>query len=245
FKRPCPVTQDVRLNDGEKVRVELRKKRDMITTKQWEPIEGIEGVGWVANAVLWSGANSGFVPLLDPRPLYFIDHGEHDYTHDASGIHLGQEDRLTFVGPSDHEVTLVLLDTRQGSPTLHNEVLTTFTPSALRHLKIPNGVAHRFEHLECVFTFNRPHVYLPEQGDYEPGNDVIDWPIGKLPPPVLEVYRQPAPLEFYQRQVAAQRELMLEPAMHATPTVIMTESADGGIVRVAFRKPSATAASTA
>jgi dTDP-4-dehydrorhamnose 3,5-epimerase-like enzyme len=240
-----PFTQDVTTDAGENVRVQLRKSRASATDRlpEWEPISSIDGLGWAAHPVLWSGAQSGFVPLLDALTLYAIDHGESGYTHDAYGIHLGQEDHLTFVGPTDHEVTVHFMDCRAGSPTLNNETSVVFTPNALRYLSIPPGVGHRFENIERVFTINRPKSYVPASGEYEPGNDVVDWPAEQRPGPALAVNGEPAELRFYQLQVAAQVNLQKSPASHDTPSIVMAETADGETVRVAFRKPSVAAAS--
>jgi hypothetical protein len=38
--------------------------------------------------------------------------------------------------------------------------------SPLRYLLIPNGVAHRLDGLEKVFTINRPVVFVNEEQDY-------------------------------------------------------------------------------
>lgn len=234
-----PFTNDVTLDNGEKHRIELRKRRDKSTQSvpEWEPVKNIDGVGWVAHPVFWSGPKSGFVPLVDARPLYFVDHGTAHYAHDAYGIHLGQEDHLTFVGPHDQTVTLRLADTRKHSATFGHEVTVAFQPSALRYLKIPNGVAHAFDGLENITTFNRASTFLPENGEIETGSDVIDWPLHQRPYPALEPYLRPADQRFYQRQVAEQQQAMLAgPVESSTPAVLLTQDTNGNSVRVALRK---------
>ncbi|MEU1375931.1 dTDP-4-dehydrorhamnose 3,5-epimerase family protein [Streptomyces triculaminicus] len=232
-----PLTREVRLADGTIRRVELRKRLPKAREKAWEPVEGVMGVGWVRHPVVVSGPESGFSALLDRHPLYFIDHGETGYSHDAYGIHLGQEDRLTFVGPRDQQVTLHLIDTRVDSPTYGADLAITFTPDPRRYLLIPPGVGHAFEHLENVFTINRPRTLLPADGsDYRPGNDVIDWPREQRPIPSLRPNVIPASREYYEEQVADQKRLRELPTTHATPSVMLIDGPDGRKIRVALRK---------
>ncbi|SPF07297.1 dTDP-4-dehydrorhamnose 3,5-epimerase family protein [Streptomyces sp. MA5143a] len=232
-----PVTRDVRLTDGTVRRVELRRPLPKDGRKNWEPFDGVFGVGWVRHPVIRSGAESGFSALLDRHPLYFIDHGEDLYTHDAYGIHLGQEDRLTFVGPRDQEVTLHLIDTRVDSPTYGADVSFTFFPDPERYLLLPPGVGHAFEHLENVYTINRPRTLLPEDGgEYLPGNDVLDWPVGRRPMPSLRANAVPAGREYYEERVADQKKLRAMPPTHSTPSVMMINGENGQQIRIALRK---------
>lgn len=237
LKHEYPFTEDVTLENGKTVRLLLHKQRDNNKLiPEWEPIEGIKGVGWSRHLVFWSGEHSGFVPLLDATPFYIVDHGEIAYSHDAYGIHLGQEDRLTFLGSQNHKIRLTMVDCRQGSETLHNKVCIEFSPSSLRYLVIPNGVAHRFEGLETVFTVNRPRVFVTNEGNYEPSNDVIDWSVDSHEFPKLESHKIPASPTFYAKQVYAQSKLMQSPAEYATPMIFLTQDSEGNSVRVALRK---------
>jgi dTDP-4-dehydrorhamnose 3,5-epimerase-like enzyme len=232
-----PVTRDVRLADGTVRRVELRRLLQRDERRNWEPLADVFGVGWVRHPVISSGPESGFSALLDRHPLYFIDHGETGYTHDAYGIHLGQEDRLTFAGPRDQEVTLHLIDTRVDSPTYGADVTYRFFPDPERYLLIPPGVGHAFEHLENVYTVNRPRTLLPEDGsEYQPGNDVIDWPVAKRPIPSLRANTVPAGREYYEARVADQKQLREMPVTHSTPSVMMIKGRDGKEIRVALRR---------
>ncbi|MFE2111042.1 dTDP-4-dehydrorhamnose 3,5-epimerase family protein [Kitasatospora sp. NPDC059463] len=232
-----PITRDVRLADGTVRRVELRKMLPKNEKKNWESLDSVFGLGWVRHPVISSGPESGFSALLDRHPLYFIDHGETSYTHDAYGIHLGQEDRLTFVGPRDQEVTLHLIDTRVDSPTYGADVTHTFFPDPERYLVIPPGVGHAFEHLENVYTLNRPRTLLPADGSpYLPGNDVTDWPLARRPLPALRANTVPAGPQYYEERVADQQQLRAMPVTHATPAVMMIKREDGSQVRVALRR---------
>jgi dTDP-4-dehydrorhamnose 3,5-epimerase-like enzyme len=237
LKHEYPFTEDVTLENGKTVRLLLHKQRiHTELTPEWATIEEIEGVGWSRHLVVWSGDHSGFVPLLDAAPFYIVDHGENAYSHDAFGIHLGQEDRLTFLGSKSHKIRLTMVDCRQGSKTLHNKVCIEFSPSSLRYLVIPNGVAHRFEGLEKVFTINRPKVFVTNEDDYEPSNDVIDWSVDRQDFPQLKIHTNPASPTFYAKQVYAQNKLMELPPEYATPMVFLTQDSEGNSVRVALRK---------
>lgn len=233
-----PVTKDVEFEDGQSHRVALLKRATSTPRPEWEDIDEIEGLGWVNLPFVSSGPESGFVPLLEPHPLYFIDHGETDYTHDAFGIHLGQEDHLLFAGPPDQTVTVEFIDTRDSSPTHGTRFTLEFQPDPTRYLKIPAGVGHALSNLQNVFTVNRAAVFLPdgESSDYRPGNDVIDWPRSAQDVPRLQPNTREAPAEFYAQQVSDQVELQKAPPMHATPAVMLIDGPDGEKIRVALRK---------
>lgn len=236
LKHQYPFTQDVTLNDGQVVRLSFHKKADeSANLPEWMPIEGIEGLGWKQHFVVASGDESGFIPLLDNSPFYIVDHGEQSYSHDAYGIHLGQEDRLTFLGSKNHKVKLTLVDCRKESQTLHNKVFLEFTPNPLQYLIIPNGVAHKFENLEQVFTVNRPAIFFTDEKDYQPSNDVIDWSDEKQFP-VLEAHKNPASDDYYKRQSNLQEQFLSSPPKHSTPIVLLTKDSQGNPVRVALRK---------
>ncbi|MBF9068246.1 dTDP-4-dehydrorhamnose 3,5-epimerase family protein [Streptacidiphilus fuscans] len=237
-----PMTRQMRLADGTVRRVELRRRLTRAAKPAWEPFAGVFGVGWVRHPVIPSGEESGFSVLVDRYPLYFIDHGETGYTHDAYGIHLGQEDRLTFVGPKDQTVTLRLIDTRPDSPTYGADTSFSFTPDPERYLLLPPGVGHAFEHIEKVYTINRPRTLLPVDGtEYLPGNDVIDWPVEKRPIPRLEVNSVPAGRDYYEARVAEQKQLRKNQTVQSTPAVLLTRDENGREIRVALRRKVAAA----
>ncbi len=231
-----PFTEDVEFEDGGKERIKFWKrleKRQLV--EAWTPIEGIDGAGWAANLVVWTGDVSGYVPLLDRRPKHLIDHGQRHYSHDAFGVHLGGDDHLIFVGPTYRSARCELVDFRRGSPTLHKAVTFEFSADPKRTLVIPRGVAHRFENLEGIFTINQPLTFLPVQGDYEPGHDVIDWPIHERPFPVLDIQSQPATDEYYEALAAKQRMMLSSPSKHSTPAILLRSDAEGNQVKVVIR----------
>lgn len=236
-----PFTEDVTTEDGRTARLMLKKRIDRSgqDSPQVESVGEIDGVRWERHLIVFSGPNSGFVPLLDSTPYYVVDHGHESYSHDAFGIHLGQEDRLTFLGPPDQEIVLRLVDCRVGSETRHLQSTVHFRPDPKRCLIIPNGVAHRFEGLERVYTLNRPRVFLAPDGTYDPSTDVVDWPADRTDFPLFEANTIPAEASYYRAQVEAQRAFLQAPPSHGTPMVLLTNDAEGNPVRVALRRESA------
>jgi dTDP-4-dehydrorhamnose 3,5-epimerase-like enzyme len=232
-----PFTQDIKFQDGARERLKFWKRLDRERKRpSWEPIQGIIGAGWEANLVVWTGDKSGYVPLLERRPKHMIDHGEGQYSHDAYGIHLGGDDHLVFIGPNDLKATCELVDCRRSSPTLHSSVTFEFSPDPLKTLVIPRGVAHRFETLQGIYTINQPYTYLPDLGEYRPGNDVLDWPIERRPLPVLDVNNSVANERYYEELSLQQTQMLAAPPTHATPSILLTADDAGNRVKVALRQ---------
>src|SRR6185295_4215477 len=205
-----PFTRDVTFQDGTAKTLEFRKKLSEGQTRfqEWEPLIEIEGVGWKKHLTVWSSDDAGYVALTDVSPLQVIDHGTSHYATDAYGIHLEWEDRLTFVGPAMQKAIIRLIDCRKGSPTFHHEHSYEFTPSPLRYLVIPGGVAHAFDGLENIFTINRPRRCAGNADTYDPGNDVIDWPLAQRPAPAFELHEAEFPYEYYQTLAGMQKEYL-------------------------------------
>lgn len=233
-----PHTEDVVEPDGNVVTVMFKKQ---LTNDQqvpeWEPIDGIDGVGWRKHLLVWSDSAAGYAALTDPAPLQVIDHGETSYSTDAYGIHREWEDRLTFVGLSEHVARIKLIDCRRGSPTQGREVSHDFKPSPLRMLVVPPGVAHAFEHLEHVFTVNRPCRRAGDPDNFEPGNDVIDWPLERRPAPAFDIETREFPFSFYRELVQQQQEYLSSRNDElSTPAVLLVDDGNGRQVRVALRR---------
>lgn len=232
-----PYTTDFKSNDGTVYTLKVAEKSASSVVPSWEPIGDIEGLGWAGNAFLPSGAHSGFVPLLGGRPYYIVDHGfGTEYTHDAYGIHLGQEDRLIFLGDENSVATVVFVDCRENSASLHRQITIKFSPNARRTLIIPNGVAHRFEHLEGIFTLNQGVIFLDETEEYQPGNDVIDWSVTNTEFPILKFNTQKADETYYRHLAESQRAQLAGGSADSTPIVVMAKDALGNDVRVAIRE---------
>jgi dTDP-4-dehydrorhamnose 3,5-epimerase-like enzyme len=191
-----------------KITIKEKIKQIDNSLETWEPINNIFGIGWMKHFNIITGDESGIVPLLDESPFYIVDHGEIHYSHDSYGIHLGQEDRLTFLGNKDQLVELALVDCREGSPTLHNKVIIHFNPSPLKYLIIPPGVAHAFKNLENVYTINRARILLDGKREYFPRNDIIDWPLNNEEYPVLKTNKIVADSAYYSIQAMEQENFI-------------------------------------
>ncbi len=124
-----PFTQDIQFEDGSNERLKFwRQLEERKKVEDWTPLSAIIGAGWKKNLVVWTGDVSGYLPLLDHRPKHLIDHGEAGYTHDAFGIHVGGDDHLLFIGPSNLTARCELIDCRAGSSTLHQSITFEFRP---------------------------------------------------------------------------------------------------------------------
>lgn len=236
LKSSYPYTHEHSTPDGPTYIIKVHEKIQDEGVVEWENISDIDGLGWLNNPAILSGQNSGFVPLVSCRPYYVVDHGfSETYTHDAYGIHLGQQDRLIFLGDEQSSATVEFVDCRHGSPTLHDRVSATFSPNAKRTLVIPAGVAHRFENLQGIFTINQGSIFLNANADYEPGNDVIDWPVTRTDFPVLDPNTTPADDAYYALLARSQIEVRQKGDVRSTPIVVMAKDAFGNDVRVAIR----------
>lgn len=106
--------------------------------------------------------------------VVFHGHREH-FKYDFYGIHRGQEDRLTFIGPNGRLIDADFIDCRMDSPTWGARIQQQFTTSLAQSLVIPPGVAHIFSHLEGVYTLNTYVTYLPEPNAWLSGE--IEWSV--------------------------------------------------------------------
>lgn len=199
-----PITYHFNDKGIKKIVTIKEKKQIKSQDSTWENIPQIFGMGWQSHLKISTGDDSGIVPLLDQSPFYIVDHGEITYSHDSYGIHLGQEDRLTFLGDPNQIIELHLIDCREGSKTLHNKAIIYFNPSPLKFLVIPPGVAHAFKNLENVFTVNRPRIMIDAKGEYIPRNDVIDLPFNTSKYPVLSPNKIAADEKYYKIQAINQ-----------------------------------------
>lgn len=231
-----PYTVETRAADGSVVQVKIQERLQPSAHEVTEgSFDGIAGLRWQSLPYVHTGPDSGITPFAGQRPYYIVDHGEADYSHDAFGIHLGQDDHLTFLGSDDRRIKAEFADCRQGSPTLHMTAQVEFSPSATRALVIPRGVAHRFEGLEQIYTLNQGTMFLDDNGTYEPGNDVTDWPAMARPFPEFPVNGQAADEGFYADVAKAQAALKQTGYAGQTPVVIVAHDGSGKPVRVALR----------
>ena len=110
-----------------------------------------------------------------PGPLVsdFVTHGP-QFEYSTFGIHVGQDDRLTFFGKPDSLITGHFVDCRAGTTTPHMAVSYTFHASARRRLIIPRGVAHTFDGLAGIVTRDEPVWYSGENNPHwNVNNDLI------------------------------------------------------------------------
>jgi dTDP-4-dehydrorhamnose 3,5-epimerase-like enzyme len=233
-----PYTQTVVMPDGSAASLMIRKPLSAVQqVPEWEPVDGIAGLGWRRHLVVWSGEVAGYAALTDTTPIQVIDHGTDHYATDAYGLHVEWEDRLTFVGPMAQKVRMTFIDCRENSPTWHREAVLEFHPSPLRYLVIPAGVAHALDGMENVFTINRARRCAGDTGVYEPGNDVIDWPLNDRPAPTVAIEDREFSYAYYAELAARQREYLAStPGVGSTPTVLLVDDGSGDKVRIAIRK---------
>ncbi|VVP79728.1 dTDP-4-dehydrorhamnose 3,5-epimerase family protein [Pseudomonas fluorescens] len=102
--------------------------------------------------------NHKLISSAGPMISDFVTH-EANFNYSTYGIHVGQDDRLTFMGGDRRRIEGYFVDCREESPTLHQIVRLRFNTSLKRHLVIPSGVAHTFDNLEHVVTRDEPVWY--------------------------------------------------------------------------------------
>ena len=231
-----PITRDFNTLDQGVVRLALRQPIEAhLLPAKWEAIDEIEGLGWHAHYLVLGNDGTGYAALLDPSPMQVIDHGSKPYTHDAYGIHLESEDRLTFVGSLTKEIIGNFIDCRDGSPTWGRETTVTFSPNPKRYLTIPAGVAHAFDGLEDVWTINRPVRCAGDLSIMEPGNDIIDWPVNRRPFPSFNINLVDVDDRYYEMLADLQRQYLLNPTDSSTAMSFLMNN-NGEDFKVLVRK---------
>ncbi|MBP5088827.1 dTDP-4-dehydrorhamnose 3,5-epimerase family protein [Pseudomonas chlororaphis] len=144
------------------------------------------GNGWFSRKLMSSKG-----PLISD----FVTH-EPDFSYSTYGIHVGQDDRLTFMGDNGKKIEGFFVDCREGSPSIHHIVQLRFSPSLYRHLVIPRGVAHTFDNLEYIVTRDEP-IWHSDQDNtaWNLDNDLVSVPrtteLAKFPIIKANRYRLP------------------------------------------------------
>nr|WP_237585185.1 MULTISPECIES: dTDP-4-dehydrorhamnose 3,5-epimerase family protein [unclassified Proteus (in: enterobacteria)] len=228
-------TRKIRLDNGDEINLRFREKM-VDTQKQQLPTSTILGVEFREMATLHTGKESGIVPLTRQSPMYLVEHGHEDYDFDSYGLHLGQEDHLTFLGDISHEITVKLVDMRENSPTLFYEDEIVFNPAPNIELVIPCGVAHALFNMANIITVNRPIIYLDKEKEYIPGHDVIDWENTNKNYQSYRVNKIPADLSYYQFLVSKQQELMKHKPTHHTPKSIIVYDENNQPIKVLIKE---------
>ncbi|OWO81390.1 dTDP-6-deoxy-D-glucose-3,5-epimerase [Photorhabdus luminescens] len=238
YKYQHAETREFVLDDGKIVNLRLREKV-ADETKPVLPTSKIDGVLFRELPSIKTGKESCIVPLTRKSPLYLVEHGTKHYDFDSYGLHLGQEDHLTFLGSSTHKIILKLVDMREGSNTIFTEDEIIFHPSPNFELIIPCGVAHALINMANIITVNRPILYLDNQREYLPGHDVIDWPIENTNYMSYKTNQIKADDDFYADMVSKQREIIKVPPTHNTPkSVVVYDENTGKYVKVILKEKS-------
>jgi dTDP-4-dehydrorhamnose 3,5-epimerase-like enzyme len=240
-------TRTFTLADGRQVRLMLKADSREPHVREVLPASAIEGVSFRQHPRVTTGPDSYISPVPGPSPFYVVDHGEEAYDFDSYGIHLGQEDHLTFLGEGHRMIGLKLVDMRRGSPTLHKEEWLEFPCDPQVELIIPPGVAHALFNMGSIHTLNRPVLYLDPEGAYRPGNDVIDWPLADTTYPILDPHQRPASRAYLESLAALQaRVVVSEPDLETPKAFLIQDPATGKQVKVVLtREPQATSSEPA
>lgn len=151
-----------------------------------------------ANAVAGDGTG-GVVTVArittGPGITDYVTH-EATFRYSTFGIHVGQDDRLTFFGDSQR-ISVHLIDCREDSPQLGDEIAIELTVSPHRVLIIPKGVAHTLDGLGGVVTRDEPVWYADQNPDWDPDNDLVSFPRVDARAPVVQTNRHRLPVSAH------------------------------------------------
>lgn len=152
-----------------------------VSAHVYDKMFGIDGLRFESNSVAEIGESRGWFTkklMSSEGPLIsdFVTH-ESSFHYSTYGIHVGQDDRLTFMGENGKLIRGYFVDCRQGSPTLHKIVTLEFSPDVYRRLIIPRGVAHTFDNLDYIVTRDEPIWYSGDNNSHwNIDNDLISIP---------------------------------------------------------------------
>ncbi len=173
----------------------------------------IDGLEWRANYVARSGPDSYYV-IQNPGPgvtdILFYSEDIHESWY---GVHIGQIDRITFLGDLDNTIRGTFLDCRFNSPTLHQKIELTFKPDPTKHLYISPGIAHAFSGLKNITVRNESIWFMAENNpDYDLANDTFTFRIDEDPSnfPCLVINRLPIPDEVLHYILSEQQQAIRE-----------------------------------
>ncbi|WP_428241169.1 dTDP-4-dehydrorhamnose 3,5-epimerase family protein [Gynuella sp.] len=232
-----PEERKVTLGSGEELKLIFRKQSENMAKPA--PVEedlGIQGLKIKRLKSVKTGEESKIVSIVGGCPYYVVSHHGDSYNFDSYGMHKGQEDHLTFLG-DNKIIKAFFVDCREGSETLHKKIQIDIPASPDHELIIPPGVAHAFNGLEGVYTFNRPVIYLNQHEHYVPAHDTHEWSIHEKNPPVIKPNIIPADHDFYIALAQRQSdELEQSSSSLGAPKAIETTDEFGNPVRVLLRK---------
>lgn len=156
------------------------------------PIDGAEVVPTMSSRGTFQGAPIEVVKISSGSGVTdYVTH-ETDFSYSTFGIHIGQDDRLTFLGVSQC-VEVSLIDCRDDSPTAGLEVVVSMTVSPDRMIVIPKGVAHTLDGLDGVVTRDEPVWYAGDTPDWHIDNDLVSFPVSSRQHPVVTTCDRPLP----------------------------------------------------
>ncbi|MFE3143996.1 hypothetical protein [Streptomyces scopuliridis] len=145
------------------------------------------------------GGSSGVVRVTrisnGPGITDYVTH-EKEFTYSTYGIHVGQDDRLTFFGEGQR-ISVHLIDCRENSPNLGEEITIEMAVSPHRVLIIPKGVAHTLDGLGGVVTRDEPVWYADQNPDWEPDNDLVSFLRTAENAPVVRINRHELPVSAH------------------------------------------------
>lgn len=147
----------------------------------------------------------------------FVTHQAH-FAYDTYGIHVGQDDRLTFFGGHGQTILGHFVDCRKDSETLGAQLTVEYNPSYKRRLVIPRGVAHTFDHLDFIVTRDEPVWYTDfHNPDWDINNDLISIPraLEGYEIPKIKVNPYKLPFEGHVLFSKIQQELLQQPKRYA------------------------------
>jgi dTDP-4-dehydrorhamnose 3,5-epimerase-like enzyme len=191
-------------------------ERDVLTAEL-----GIEGLRFAENSAVALDVDPGWFDLKvrsSPGPLVsdFVTHGP-EFAYSTSGIHIGQDDRLTFFGDPDRIIDGYFTDCRAGSPTLHKHVHARFHASAFRRLIIERGIAHTFDGLAGIVTRDEPVWYSSENNPHwNVNNDLVSVLRDAEAPPVVEVNQHRLPDSLHEYMTRLSQAVLGEPRAYST-----------------------------
>lgn len=164
------------------------------TTSVDLPIDGAAVVPTHASTGTFQGAAVEIVKISPGTGVTdYVTH-EADFEYSTFGIHIGQDDRLTFLGV-DQLVVVSLIDCREHSATVGLEVRVSMRVDPRRMIVIPRGVAHTLDGLDGVVTRDEPVWYSGDSPDWHLDNDLVSFTRTGATHPVVQTCEQPMPHE--------------------------------------------------
>ncbi|WP_275629369.1 dTDP-4-dehydrorhamnose 3,5-epimerase family protein [Pseudomonas sp. 273] len=174
----------------------------------------IDGLFWIKNRFFKSAPNSRIIiPNPNQNAYSIIYHGK-DFSganhggYEFYGIHLGQDDVLSFLTYDDRLIKGHFVDCRNNSKTLHQEASLEYKGSPDKSLIIPRGVAHIFDNLADMTSLNQARHFIDIYNkDFNRSSDVINVPRGTPISefPTLNINRFKAPAWIVKMSLRLQR----------------------------------------